>query len=259
MNRPELGTPGHAMPDAAMDALVRQSLAAEEARKLALDRSPAVRMAVDEATREILATAYFDHLASKVEKPTAEDIHAYYLGHPELFQDRRLYSFKEIALPDDAAVRNTLTEVVPHADGVDDIAHRLRRRGIEFQVTSSIRAPESLPLDMLPRLAAAHTGDVVTYYGGGVAYVAQIIGILRAPIGEDAARDRIAKFLENQRARQLVADEDRRLRSAARIEIGPDVHKLIKQPPATVTMESIPAPESLASQLATSARLPIVQ
>lgn len=253
--------PLRAMPDVAMDTLIRQSLAAEQARKLKLDKTPEVRMSVDEAAREILANAYFEHLAAQAEKPNSEEIHAYYVAHPELFRDRRLYSLKEIALPGDA--QSAINEILSRARGMDEIAHQLRRRGIEFQVTSSIRAPETLPLDMLPRLSGARLGDVVSYHGDGVAYVAQVIGILNAPVGEDAAHERITKFLEHVRAKELLAQEDKRLRSDARIEIGSDLKKLIEQPSVsspTVTMEEIHSPpQDFSSQLSASTRLSIVQ
>lgn len=228
-------------PEQAIDTLVRQFLAAEQARHMDLDRDPKVRMAIEDASREILAGAYFDRLAKQAGKPSAADIHDYYVSHPELFRERRLYSLKEIAIPESASTRTAVTDASRSGRSIDDIARQLRRRGIEFHVTSSIRAPESLPIDMLPRLADAKLGAMVAYNGDGVVYVAEVIGLLDAPLKEDAVRERIAKYLENQNAKALLAEEEKRLRTDARIEIGTDLKKLLNQPP--------PSPPSLAREI----------
>lgn len=217
-------------PDEIVQAMVDQALAIEQARKLELDRAPEVQTAIAEAKREILARAYYDHLSMKAPKPSEENIRRYYLAHPELFAHRCLYSLKELTVTKGADAAALIKNARSATQSVDELASRLRLRGIEFHVNSAIRAPESLPLDLLPRLASARLGDMIVYSSGGVDYIAQVVGLLEDPIREADARVRIRSYLENRQAKEAMAADKKRLRANAKIEIRADLSSFLTGP-----------------------------
>lgn len=219
-----------AAPEEIVTTMVIQSLAVEQARKLKLDLAPDVQAAVEEAKREILARAYYDHISMQTPPPSEEDIHHYYLAHPELFAHRCLYSLKEITLQESADTTALIKNARPVAKSVDELASWLRLRGIEFHVNSAIRAPESLPMDMLPKLASARLGDMIAYNSDNTAYVAQVVGLLEDPISETNARVRIRSYLENRQAKEAMATVEQRLRMNAKIEIRADLSNLLTEP-----------------------------
>ena len=219
--------------DEIVEALVDQTLAIEQTKKLELDRAPEVQTAIEEAKREILARAYYDHLSLQVPKPSEENIRRYYLAHPELFAHRCLYSLKELTISNRADAATLIKNARSATKSVDELASWLRLRGIKFQVNSAIRAPESLPLDLLPKLASARLGDMIVYTRGEVNYIAQVVGLLEDPIREADARLRIRSFLENRQAKEAMAEDGKRLRANAKIEIRADIPNMLVGPSPT--------------------------
>lgn len=202
-----------------LDRLISQELAVQKAQELKLDRNPAVLQALDAARRDVLARAYLDKMGEAVSKPTAQEISAFYAERPALFRQRKIYNIQEATVTGGqagvAAVRERLTSSKSPAE----FTQWLRSSNLKHQLTQGTVAAESLPLELLDRIAALPDGQALTLPqpGGGV----KVMLLLRselAPVDEATARPAIEQFITNDRRRVKVEADMKALRSAAKIE-----------------------------------------
>jgi len=101
----------------ALDRLIDQQLALRRALEQRLDREPAVVQALETCRAEILARAYLQQMAQGQPPPSPQEVRAYYVAHPELFAQRRLYTLEEIEVASkegiEAALRERVAAAVP--------------------------------------------------------------------------------------------------------------------------------------------------
>lgn len=205
-----------------LDQLVDQELAAQAARQEGLDSNPQVLQQMEAARREVLARAWQDRQTRDVTEPASDEIDKFYLSHPELFSNRRLYSLQEhnVELPAEqvAALKTRLeaaTTVAQVAELVRADGHRLITRNLSAQA-------EEIPLAVLKRLSDLKPGQalVIPREGGLKAMV--IVDAVAAPVDRQAARRRIASYLLNERRGEVLARSMKGMREKARIEyVGP--------------------------------------
>lgn len=200
-----------------LDKLVDQQLAAEQAVEKKLDRSPEVLMAIDAARREILARAYIEQLAATVAKPAPDEVKKYYLDHPQLFAERRIYNVQELVAPASAGVAAQLKEMIAAGKPMTEIATWLKNKDIKFVAGSATRAAEQMPLDLLPQVHALKDGQGLVVDGVQNVTVMRVMASQSAPVAEAAALPRIEQFLGNQRAGEAAARELKQLKEKAKI------------------------------------------
>jgi EpsD family peptidyl-prolyl cis-trans isomerase len=204
-----------------VDRLIDQELARQRALEKKLDRSPQVVQAIEAAKSEILARAYLQQVAQAQAKPTAEEIKKYYAEHPALFAQRRLYMLEEIALaaPKDG-VAQALREKVAKARSMQEIGEWLKAREVQYAVNRGGRAPEQIPLEMLPQLNKMKDGEIRVVEIGERLNVIRVVATKAAPVDEASAAPRIQQYLFNKRSNEVIAEEMKRLKGGAKIEYG---------------------------------------
>jgi hypothetical protein len=174
--------------------------------------------AIEAARSEILARAYLDQITAAQAKPTADDIKKYYNDHPELFSDRRIFDLEEIVVAQQAGLAAKLKEQSAKARSLQDIAAWLKTQNIQFAPNRGVRPAEALPLELLPKLQTMKDGEIRVIENNEQLYVFRLAGSKRAPVTEAQASSRIQLFLFNQRAREAVTADIKRLKGAANIE-----------------------------------------
>jgi EpsD family peptidyl-prolyl cis-trans isomerase len=203
---------------AALERLIGQELARQQAIVKKLDRSPEVVQAIEAARAEILARAYLQQVGAGHASPTAEDVKKYYAEHPELFAERRLYALEEVSFAPRAQLAEDLRAQVAGAATLQEVADWLKKQRVRVAYTRGSRAAEQIPLDLLPVLKEMKDGEMRLVEHGGRMHVIRLAASKVAPMDEATARPRIERFLANQRAGELMTEEMKRLRSHARIE-----------------------------------------
>jgi EpsD family peptidyl-prolyl cis-trans isomerase len=201
-----------------VERLVDQQLAVQQALEAKLDRSPQVVQALEAAKDEILARAYLRQVAARQAKATPEEIKQYYAEHPELFAQRRLYVLEEITFVPRDEIGAELRAELPGLRTMQAIAEWLKTREVQFTVNRGARAAEQIPIEMLPRLQGMKDGDIQVLESGERLIVVRVVATKPAPVDEAKAAPAIQQFLFNRRSSEVIAEEIKRLKGAAKIE-----------------------------------------
>lgn len=201
-----------------LNRLIDQQIAKQQAIEQKIDRKPAVMQAIEAARNEILARAYLDQLAAAQPRPTVEEVKTYYNGHPELFAERRIFDLEEIVAAAQGDLATKLREQAGKAKSLQEIAAWLKSQNIQFAPNRGVRPAEALPLDLLPKLHTMKDGEIRVIESGAQVYVFRLMGSKKAPVTEAQATSRIQLFLFNQRSREVVTTELKRLKKSANIE-----------------------------------------
>ena len=201
-----------------LSRLIDQQLAKQQAIEQKLDRKPNVMQAIEAARSEILARAYLDQVAAAQPRPTPDEVKRYFDEHPELFAERRIFNLEEIVVAPQEGLAAKLTAQAAKARSLQDIAAWLKNQNIQFAPNRGVRPAEALPLELLPKLQTMKDGEIRVIESNGRLYVFRVAGSKLAPVDEKTATPRIQQFLFNQRSREVVTAEIKRLKGAANIE-----------------------------------------
>ncbi|MGY0194243.1 EpsD family peptidyl-prolyl cis-trans isomerase [Leptothrix sp. BB-4] len=200
-----------------LEGLIDQELAVQAAVDQKLDRDAAVVMAIEAARRDVIARAYADKVASAVSKPSEDDIAAYYKAKPALFEQRRIYTMQEFSIEAGAAAAPQVEAVTKAARSPDELATQLKMAGVKFASRSVTQPAENLPLTLIDQIGALAEGQHLTL-PSPAGFSAMFLTSAKAqPVTLEQARPAIEQFLSNERKRQVLADEIKRLRDKAKI------------------------------------------
>jgi EpsD family peptidyl-prolyl cis-trans isomerase len=203
---------------AILDKLINDELLREQAVGEGLDKSSSVQDELKLTQTEVLAQSYLHNVAAGVRKPTDGEIRAYYIAHPELFTQRRIFHVDQIDFAASETEAAGVRDFVSGAHTVQDIAAWLKARKIAFSETSAVRAAEQVPLDLLPAIQAMKDGQIaIVSSEAGRVRIVQIIASKVEPVAEAVARPRIREYLYNRRVSESIAADLRRLRQKAKI------------------------------------------
>jgi EpsD family peptidyl-prolyl cis-trans isomerase len=208
-----------------LDRLVDQQLLVQQAVDKKLDRDPRVVQSVEAARRQILAQAYVEQVMGTAAKAADDQVNEFYNAHPELFTERRVYRFTQMAIgaPADrhAEIHARLEELDQQADKqriLPQMADWLKAHDIQFRVTQATQAAEQLPLESLPKYHKMNVGDLMFTATPQGVVVSQLTASQSQPLDQAQARPFIEQFLQNRARLKLSEDEMKRLRAAAKIE-----------------------------------------
>lgn len=238
-----------------LDRLVDQQIAVEQAIAKKLDRNPEVLLNIESARRDILARAYLEQIAAAQPKASDDEIRKYYDEHPDLFAKRRVYNMQELAVAKAGTPLDELKVQVSSGKSMEEIATWLKSKNIPARGNAGVRTAEQLPIELLPKLAEMKDGQTALIDGPQQAIVMRIVASQSAPVDEAAAKPRIQQFLQNQRSSKAVAEEMKKLKDAAKIELIGDFAKAAETPaapPAASTPAEAQAPS------ATTAEKPVI-
>lgn len=199
-----------------LDKLIDQQLAIQQAEATKLDRDPGVMQALEAARRDILARAYLEKVAAAQPKPSTDEARKYYLDHPELFAERRVYNLQEILVA--PANIGDAQQLVAQNKSMQDIASTLKSRDIKFAANAGVRPADQLPPQVATKLHGAKDGQTVLIEAPQGAMIAHIVAFQVQPVPESEALPRIQQYLANQRNGEAVANELKSLRAKAKIE-----------------------------------------
>ncbi len=228
------GTDVNAARKQALDRLVEESLLVQAAKEKKLDRDPRVVQAIEAARREVIARAYLEQVASAQAKPTEQAVSAYYTEHPELFAERRIYNFRELAVAD-GSKQEMIKSHFDAGKSMDDLINVLRAQNIRFAANAFVKPAEQLPLDAARRLHGLKDGEVSIIPRGQGLIVLQIAASRTEPVEQAKAKQAIEQFLSNKAKSEAVGAEVKRLRDSGKVSY---VGEFAKDAPAAPIAEA---------------------
>jgi EpsD family peptidyl-prolyl cis-trans isomerase len=203
-----------------LEALIDQTLLVQQAKEAKLDRDPQVLQVLEASRRQLLAQAYIDRQAAAT-PPTQDEIKAFYDKHPDLFERRKVYAFREFTF-ERAHFSDELRQQLEKAKTPGDVAKVLSDAGIRYRENNVTRAAESLPLEALPRIARMAKGDTAVFSDQNAATLFILIDYAEQPVALDRATALIQQYLVNQKKREVLQAKAKELREKGKIEyLGP--------------------------------------
>jgi len=199
-----------------LEGLIDQTLLVQQAKESKLDRDPQVLQLLESSRRQILAQAYIDRQAA-ASPPTQDEIKEFYAKNPDLFERRRVYTFREF-LFERAKFSDQVRDQLNAAKSPADIARTLNDAGIRYRETNSNRPAEALPIEALPRIAKLAKGDSVAFSDQNLANVLMLIDYVEQGVTLERATPLIQQFLVNQKKREIAQSKVKELRGKAKIE-----------------------------------------
>jgi EpsD family peptidyl-prolyl cis-trans isomerase len=211
--------PGASAPDAAtvLQGMVEQRLAVQKAEKDKLDRNPGVLQSLEAARKDALARYYVEQLGAKVPKPSAEEVKAYYDGHPANFGQRNIYTIQKVdarVTPDEAG---PLAASLQAAGGPAAVVDLVKAKATGSSVTQSAQPAESLG-PLLPKISAMTVGQTIAIPQAQGLTALTVVAIQPQPVSLEQARPGIELLLWNQKKREALQAEVKDLRAKARID-----------------------------------------
>ena len=199
-----------------LEGLIDQTLLVQQAKEAKLDRDPQVLQLLEASRRQILAQAYIDRQAA-ASPPTQEDIKAFYVKNPDLFEQRKIYAFREF-LFERAKFAEALRDQLNKAKTPAEVAKTLNDAGIRYRETNSTRPAEALPIEALPKIAKMSKGDTAVFSDQNVANVLMLMDFSEQPVNLERATPLIQQFLANQKKRELAQSKVKELREKGKVE-----------------------------------------
>ena len=201
-----------------LDNLINQQLLASKAVENKLDRTPETLMALDAAKREILARAYIDSVVTAGPKLNISDVPRYYVDHPELFAERKIYSLLEIVFQASEEGLKQVQSLTASAASTEKILEFMKSKNIPHRENTITKAAEQVPVELLKQLHGAKDGETFVTSGPQGHTLIRVLATRKIPVDEATAVPAIQRFLINQRNNQIVEKEIKGLRDTAKIE-----------------------------------------
>lgn len=202
----------------ALERLIDQLLAVQQARSLKLDEDPMVQARVELARRDVLARAYAEHIGQQAAAPTADEIRRYYDEHPALFSRRRLYRLQELQIEAPLSEVQAIVQQIGTGVTLNDFVAGLKARNLKFTAAQAVRAAEQLPLASLPAFERLQPGQALVNRTPQGAQVLLLVAAEDQPLTFEQARPTIEKFVLNERRIKLLDEKKKTMREAAKIE-----------------------------------------
>ena len=246
-----------AMRKEVLEKLIDQQLAVDQALENKLHRAPEVVAQIEAARREVLARAYIQQLTGALPKPTPEEGKKYYVEHPQLFSERRIFNLQEILVPAAAgpALMDQLRNQVAAGKSMEEMAALLKSKDVKFGGGAATRAAEQIPLELLAKVHALKDGQTTIIDNPQGLTVLRVVSSQAAPVPEASALPRIEQFLANQRGAEAISKDIKQLRAKASITYMGDFAQQAAGAVGSPAMAT-QAPVAAAAPAAPSAALP---
>jgi EpsD family peptidyl-prolyl cis-trans isomerase len=243
-----------------LEGLIDQQVAVDQAVATKLNRDPDVIAQVEAARRAVLAGAYVKSFIVGVPKPDEAEAKKYYLEHPALFSERRIFNVQEIVAARTPEVQTQLETMSAANRSMDDMAAWLRANSISFKPSNATRAAEQIPLELLPKLHALKDGQMTMFASPEFVTVLRLVSSQTVPVSEALALPRIVQFLATQRITDAVTAQIKTLRTKAEVvymgEFANTAPLASLAPPAAAPVSAAPVSTSPASAAPATAQQP---
>lgn len=199
-------------------ALVDRQILVQEARKTKLDRNPQVMQVIESSKAQILAQAYLENKVSSIAKPSSAEVSDYRLKHADIFANRKIYITDEISFTVGATNLAELESLAKTAKSLKDVTNWLGLHQVKYAATRVAHAAETLPPAVLDKFSKMAIGQLMFINANGQTLAASVIEVKDVPISDKDSKPLIERIILEQKRKQVIALEMKRLRGVAKIE-----------------------------------------
>ena len=203
--------------DKLLEKLVDRQLAVQQALAQNLERRPDVMLRLEEARRDILATAYAEEIARKHQAPDENAAARYYAAHPGLFAERRVYRLREISIPGDAPALAGAEARLARRERLGAVVEWLQQQGGRYGDQLALRPAEQLPIEVVDKLSRSKPGDTVAVRLPRALVAYEVLSAEAAALSWNAAAPIIKAHLAKQQGSSALAADLQQLRASASI------------------------------------------
>lgn len=200
-----------------LEGLIDQEIAVQRARELKLDQEPRVLQAMEAARRDVLARAYVEQVGNKVNKPTADEVRAYYDSKPALFKERRVYALEELQVQANATQLQALREKVSAAKNISEVTAFIQAEKLPARASQNVAPAEALPLQLLDQFAKLKPGQALFLPAPSGARIVVVTNVKEEPATLERAAPMIERALLNERRTKAVDADRKALRTATEV------------------------------------------
>lgn len=201
-----------------LERLIDQEVVVQKALQQKLDRDPQIMQQLEAARREVLQRAYAERVAAEAEKPNDIKVKDYYAKHPELFAERRIYTYRVLVIQGDKTQLESAQQLVSRAKNLDELANQLKEYGIKYAADGATRSAEQIPMQMLPSLHKMKDGQLASVKRPGGLELIHLLQSRTEAVTEERARPVILQFLTNKGKSDVVQQTLKDLRDKAKVE-----------------------------------------
>lgn len=200
-----------------LETLIDRQLILAEALRHKVDRSPETLQAIERARSQIIVQAYLKKAMSQISKPTANDIHEYFIAHPEYFTKRKQFDLQQLILAAND-VNNELKSIIDDAHNLESVATWLDKHNVKYKRGSLSRNTSDMPEMVVDKLKEMKRGQLFIISEGENTMLNFISDIKSSPVSEKASLTQIEQYLYNKKTKEAMDAELTHLRSLAKIE-----------------------------------------
>lgn len=202
-----------------LEGLIDQEIAVQKAEEDKMDRDPKIVQMLDAQRRNILARAYLEKTSTAaIGSPSADEIKKYFDAKPGLFSQRRIYMLQEFTIQGSAEETKALQAKLESAPDVPAFAQALKDSGLKFGVNQVTQPAESLPLNLIDRIAALKDGQALYEQGNGGMKAVLVVASRPQPLTFDQSKPLIERFLIETKRQEWLQKRVKELRAEAKVE-----------------------------------------
>lgn len=206
----------------ATQALVRQTVLTQAARREKLDQDPDVQLSLEKLERQFLAEAWVARTLGAPQRPSEADIDRFIADNAHLFEQRQTVHYLRVDVPHATNITDgQLQDIMRLHKDASGVAQALRRQGIEHRIQSLWQGTEQIEPDLVKKLTGMlnRSLQVVNLPREGRWVVMERVASYADPVDSRTVRSAIAQGLFAEQRQAKVEQLLQRLRSQASVEI----------------------------------------
>jgi len=197
----------------AVQAILNRKILSKAAKDAGIEKSADYQLMRARTDELALAQAYEQQIASKLPRPTQEEIRQYMAQHPNTFAQRKIYVVDRIEIP--ASTPSKVLDALKPLHSIEDIEQLLLSNGVDYvRAPSSIDARATSPA-IIDQIAKLPPNEPFVIPAGAVLSINQVKDARTVPFSGPAAEDFAQRAIMGQRANKAIADKLAELRKSA--------------------------------------------
>lgn len=203
---------------ALLQGLIQEQLYYNQAIEIGLDRTPKAIAMLDAARRDMIASMYLNNMVSGFAAPSDSQIADFYHNNKRIFENRVVYSIKEISVPADALPADDIKAAVKAQGTMGKLFAWLNENGVDFNYARYSRGSDAISPSLLPEIAASTPGALTTLEFNDRILVLDVFKREEKPLPLGDVKANIAQQLQAASNRKQLKEKMDQMLGAANIQ-----------------------------------------